>query len=167
MRAVVQRVTGASVMVGDDLVGSIDTGLLVLLGIGEHDDDASVEWMVRKIAGLRIFADDDGAMNLDVAAVEGGVLVVSQFTLLGDARRGNRPSFVAAASPEIAVELCDAVAEGLRDRGLIVETGRFRAHMQVRSTNDGPVTIILEHPSSAASEDGSAREPAGEDLDPA
>ena len=167
MRAVVQRVTGATVMVADELVGSIDTGLLVLLGIAEGDDDASVEWMVRKIAGLRIFADDDGAMNLDVAAVDGSVLVVSQFTLLGDARRGNRPSFIAAADPELAEELCDAVVEGLRDQGLIVETGRFRAHMQVRSTNDGPVTILLDR--GASSDVGDASEPEGleEDLDPA
>lgn len=144
MRAVVQRVTAASVMVGDDLAGSIDTGLLVLLGIAAGDDETTVSWMVRKLAGLRIFADVDGAMNRAVADVDGGVLVVSQFTLLGDARRGNRPSFVAAAAPEEASVLCEAVVEGLRARGLPVETGRFRTHMQVRSTNDGPVTIILD-----------------------
>ena len=149
MRAVVQRVTAASVMVGDELAGSIDTGLLVLLGIADGDDEATVSWMVRKIAGLRIFADDAGAMNLAVGDVDGSVLVVSQFTLLGDARRGNRPSFVSAAAPEVASILCDAVVEGLRARGLSVATGRFRTHMQVRSTNDGPVTIILESDASA------------------
>lgn len=144
MRAVVQRVTAASVMVGDDLVGSIDTGLLVLLGIAEGDDEATVSWMVRKLAGLRIFADEQGAMNRDVADVGGAVLIVSQFTLLGDARRGNRPSFVAAAPPEEASVLCEAVVDGLRAREVPVETGRFRSHMQVRSINDGPVTIILD-----------------------
>lgn len=144
MRAVVQRVLDASVTVEGTVVGSIGPGLLVLLGIQRGDTDAEVAWMVGKIAGLRIFPDDAGAMNRDLATAGGAILVVSQFTLLGDARRGNRPSFVTAASPDEAMRACDAVVDGLRERGLAVATGRFRTHMQVRSTNDGPVTIILE-----------------------
>lgn len=152
MRAVVQRVLDASVTVDGLRVSGIGPGLLVLLGIQTGDGAAEVAWMVRKIAGLRIFADEAGAMNLDLATVGGAVLVVSQFTLLGDARRGNRPSFVTAAAPDDAARRCDEVAEGLRARGLEVQTGRFRAHMQVRSTNDGPVTIILEREPSQAPE---------------
>jgi D-tyrosyl-tRNA(Tyr) deacylase len=146
MRAVVQRVAEASVTVADDLVARIDHGLLVLLAVATGDGEHEATWMIRKIAGLRIFADDAGAMNLDVGQVEGSVLVVSQFTLLGEASRGNRPSFVAAAAPEVASTLCDRVVEGLRARGLEVASGRFRAHMLVRSVNDGPVTIILDRP---------------------
>lgn len=160
MRAVVQRVLDASVTVDDEPVGAIGPGLLVLLGIETGDGDGEVAWVVRKIASLRIFADPAGAMNLDVAAVGGAVLVVSQFTLLGDARRGNRPSFVAAAAPDEAARRCEQVVDGLRAQGLPVETGRFRAHMQVRSTNDGPVTIVLERapaPTRDEASDGAER----------
>jgi D-aminoacyl-tRNA deacylase len=144
MRAVVQRVSSASAQVGSETVGSIETGLLVLVGVAKGDSTAEAKWLAGKIARLRVFPDADGAMNLDVAAAGGSVLVVSQFTLLADASRGNRPSFINAADPEIARGLCDEVASSLRSLDLRVETGRFREHMQVQLVNDGPVTIILE-----------------------
>ena len=144
MKAVVQRVSEASVEVAGDRVGRIDRGLLVLLGVAEGDGDADRRWMSRKIAGLRIFPDADGRMNLDVAAAGGRVLMVSQFTLLGDCRRGHRPSFIGAAAPEIASPMVDAIADDLRTMGLGVETGRFGADMKVRLLNDGPVTIVLD-----------------------
>jgi D-tyrosyl-tRNA(Tyr) deacylase len=144
MRAVVQRVAAASVEIDGRIVGRIDAGLLVLLGVQVGDTAEDVAWMVRKLAGLRIFRDPEGRMNLDVASAGGGVLLVSQFTLLGDCRRGHRPSFVEAAPPEIASPMVDATAASLRDRGLVVETGRFGADMLVRLENDGPVTIVLD-----------------------
>ena len=144
MRAVVQRVRSASVEVEGRIVGRIDGGLLVLLGVEVGDTAADLSWMVRKRAGLRIFRDDEGRMNLDVTAVGGAVLLVSQFTLLADCRRGNRPSFVDAAPPEIASPMVDAAAAELRQRGLQVETGQFGADMLVGLENDGPVTIMLD-----------------------
>ena len=144
MKAVVQRVSEASVEVDGEVVGRIDGGLLVLLGVAEGDTEADRLWMARKVAGLRIFRDDEGRMNLDVAASGGRLLVVSQFTLLGDCRRGNRPSFVGAADPAIASPMVDAFADDLRGFGLEVETGRFGADMKVRLLNDGPVTIPLD-----------------------
>ncbi|MHC4793917.1 MAG: D-tyrosyl-tRNA(Tyr) deacylase [Planctomycetia bacterium] len=145
MRAVVQRVRSASVTVEDDVVGEIGTGFLVLLGVATGDGDEDGTWMARKIAGLRVFPDEAGRMNLDLAAAAGEVLLVSQFTLQADCRRGNRPSFIAAAAPEIAAPAVDRVATLLRDRhGLRVETGRFGASMAVRLLNDGPVTIVLD-----------------------
>ncbi len=145
MRAVVQRERSASVTVDDDVVGEIGAGLLVLLGVGGDDDDDDGTWMARKIAGLRVFPDDAGRMNLDLAALDGKVLLVSQFTLQADCSRGNRPSFIAAAAPEIAAPAVDRVAALLRERhGLGVETGRFGASMEVRLLNDGPVTIVLD-----------------------
>ncbi|MFM1831773.1 MAG: hypothetical protein RLZZ461_89 [Planctomycetota bacterium] len=144
MRAVVQRVRSASVEVEGRIVGRIDGGLLVLLGVEVGDTAADLSWMVRKLAGLRIFRDDEGRMNLDVTAVGGAVLLVSQFTLLADCRRGNRPSFVDAAPPEIASPMVDAAAAELRQRGLQVETGQFGADMLVGLENDGPVTIMLD-----------------------
>lgn len=144
MRAVAQRVFEASVLVDDELVGAIDTGLLVYLGAGADDTDADVETMANKIAGLRVFRDDDGKMSRSVADVGGGVLVVSQFTLFGDVRRGRRPSFTAAAEPVRAEALYEAVVERIRSRGLSVATGRFRAMMDVRSRGDGPVTILID-----------------------
>jgi len=147
MRAVIQRVMSASVTVADETVGAIGPGLLVLLGIGPADDAAAAQWMVRKIARLRIFADEAGKMNRSVADVGGGVLVVSQFTLLADAASGNRPSFTGAAPPDVAEPLVALVVEGLgREPGLTVATGRFRADMQVALVNDGPVTIVLDGP---------------------
>lgn len=145
MRAVVQRVRSASVTVEDDVVGEIGTGFLVLLGVATDDGDEDGTWMARKIAGLRVFPDEAGRMNLDLAAAAGEVLLVSQFTLQADCRRGNRPSFIAAAAPEIAAPAVDRVATLLRERhGLRVETGRFGASMAVRLLNDGPVTIVLD-----------------------
>lgn len=145
MRAVVQRVRSASVTVEDEVVGKIGPGFLVLLGVGTGDDDDDGTWMARKIAGLRVFPDDAGRMNLDLAAAGGEVLLVSQFTLQADCRRGNRPSFIAAAAPEIAAPAVDRVGNLLRERhGLKVETGRFGASMEVRLLNDGPITIVLD-----------------------
>ncbi len=126
------------------MAGAIDRGLLVLLGVGKQDTREQVEWMADKIAGLRIFADEDGKMNRDLSAVGGAVLVVSQFTLYGDATKGRRPSFVDAAPPELAVPLYEAFVAALRARGLGVETGEFGAMMDVELVNDGPVTLVLE-----------------------
>ena len=145
MRAVIQRVRSASVTVEDEVTGRVGSGFLVLLGVATGDDDDDGTWMARKIAGLRVFPDDAGRMNLDLAAAGGEVLLVSQFTLQADCRRGNRPSFIAAASPEIAAPAVDRVGNLLRERhGLKVETGRFGATMEVRLLNDGPITIVLD-----------------------
>lgn len=144
MRAVVQRVTEASVTVAEEIVGQIRHGLLVLLGIANGDGPADTAWMIRKLSSLRIFADEEGAMNLPILPTDGAFLIVSQFTLLGDVSRGNRPSFVAAAAPDVAEAACDDVIQGLRAAGFNVESGRFRTTMQVRSVNDGPVTILLD-----------------------
>ena len=145
MRAVVQRVRSASVTVDGDVVGEIDKGFLVLLGVATGDDDEAGTWMARKIAGLRVFPDEAGRMNLDLAAAAGEVLLVSQFTLQADCRRGNRPSFIAAAAPEVAAPAVDRVGTMLRERhGLRVEMGRFGANMEVRLLNDGPITIVLD-----------------------
>ncbi|MBQ6646504.1 MAG: D-tyrosyl-tRNA(Tyr) deacylase [Clostridia bacterium] len=144
MRAVVQRVKYSYVDVDGERVGAIDQGFLVLLGVMEGDTDADREYIVKKIAGLRIFEDSEDKMNLSVGDVGGKILLVSQFTLAGDARHGNRPSFSSAARPEVAEPLCNKVADDLRARGLTVETGRFRTHMEVSLLNDGPVTILLD-----------------------
>ncbi|OGU06187.1 MAG: D-tyrosyl-tRNA(Tyr) deacylase [Gemmatimonadetes bacterium RBG_16_66_8] len=144
MRAVVQRVSRASVAVGGQVVGSIARGLVVLLGITHGDGPDHVAWMADKIAGLRVFSDEDGKMNLDLAAVRGGVLVVSQFTLYGDVSRGRRPSFVDAAPPDIAVPLYEAFIAALKGRGLAVQTGEFGALMAVELINDGPVTLVID-----------------------
>jgi D-tyrosyl-tRNA(Tyr) deacylase len=144
MRAVVQRVTRAQVTVDGAIAGRIDRGLLVLLGVGQEDSESDADYLGEKIAGLRIFEDAAGKMNLDTAAVGGGVLVVSQFTLYGDARRGKRPSFDDAASPEIARRLYEYFVERIRAAKLPCETGLFQAAMQVELVNDGPVTILLE-----------------------
>ena len=146
MRAVVQRVSSAAVHVDARPVGRIDAGLLVLLGVGSQDDAASVKYMADKIRTLRIFSDDAGKMNRDVGDAGGRVLLVSQFTLYADTSGGRRPSFVGAAPPDLARALYEDLAAALRDRGLHVETGEFRAHMDVSLVNDGPVTIILESP---------------------
>ena len=144
MRAVVQRVSRASVAVGGQVVGSIARGLVVLLGITHGDGPDHVAWMADKIAALRVFSDEDGKMNLDLAAVRGGVLVVSQFTLYGDVSRGRRPSFVDAAPPDIAVPLYEAFIAALKERGLAVQTGEFGALMAVELINDGPVTLVID-----------------------
>ncbi len=144
MRAVVQRVSRAEVRVGGERIGAIARGLLVLVGAGEGDDASHVQWLADKVAGLRIFPDDAGAMNRAVAEVGGALLVVSQFTLYGDCRKGRRPSFVRALPPGPAEALYDAFVARLRATGLPVETGRFRADMQVELVNDGPVTLIID-----------------------
>lgn len=144
MRAVLQRVTSATVVVADEIVGHIDRGLLVLLGVEHGDGPAEAEAMAKKIAGLRIFADSAGRMNLDLTAVGGAVLVVSQFTLAADLARGRRPSWNRAARPEEAEPLVQAVMERLEEGGLAVAGGRFGAEMNVELVNDGPVTLVLD-----------------------
>ena len=144
MRAVVQRVCSASVTVDGRTVGSIERGLLVYVGVGRGDTDADVGYIVDKILHLRLFADGDGKMNLSVNGVSGSVLVVSQFTLFGDCRRGRRPSYVKASDPKTARQWYEAVVARLRRDGLHVETGEFRTMMQVDSINDGPVTVLLD-----------------------
>lgn len=144
MRAVVQRVAHSSVSVDGRVVGQIGKGLNVLIGVRQGDTEEQARWMAHKIAGLRIFEDEHGKMNLSVQDVGGEVLVVSQFTLYGDARKGFRPSFVDAAPPEIASPLIDRFVQFLREEGVPVQTGVFQAMMLVEIHNDGPVTIILE-----------------------
>jgi len=144
MRAVVQRVSRARVTVGGEIVGEIGQGLLVLLGVGQSDTDTAADYLANKIAGLRVFDDDAGRMNRAVGEIGGGVLVVSQFTLFGDVRRGKRPSFDAAAPPEQARRLYEYFVERLRAAGLRCETGRFQEMMLVELVNDGPVTILLD-----------------------
>ncbi len=144
MRAVVQRVSRAQVAVDGEVVGEVGRGLLVLLGVTHTDNEADADYLAGKIAGLRVFEDENGKMNLDTAAVSGGILVVSQFTLYGDVRRGKRPSFDAAAAPERARQLYEYFVERIRDVGLPCQTGRFQEMMQVELVNDGPVTILLD-----------------------
>jgi D-tyrosyl-tRNA(Tyr) deacylase len=144
MRAVVQRVTHAKVTVDSEITGEIAHGLLVLLGVGAGDTTADADYLADKIIGLRIFEDDAGKMNLGVADVGGAVLAVSQFTLYGDVRRGRRPSFDAAATPQLARELYEYFVAKIRGTGLHCETGRFQAMMQVELVNEGPVTILLD-----------------------
>lgn len=144
MRAVVQRVGRAQVSVGEEITGKIGIGLLVLLGIAQTDTSADADYLAAKIAGLRIFEDSDGKMNLSVADVRGAVLAVSQFTLYGDARKGKRPSFDQAAPAEQANALYQVFLEKIRAWGIRCETGRFQTRMQVELVNDGPVTILLD-----------------------
>ena len=144
MRVVVQRVARASVTVEGRVTGSIGRGLLVLVGFAPGDTPETVEWMADKVAGLRIFADREGKMNLDVGQVGGSLLVVSQFTLYGDASKGRRPSFVGAAPPEVAIPLYEAFIARLKAWPMPVETGEFGAMMDVELVNQGPVTLILE-----------------------
>ena len=144
MRAVVQRVTDAAVSVDDKTIGEIGAGLVVLLGVEKGDAEQDCSYIVDKIASLRIFADEQGKMNLNVRDIEGAVLMISQFTLLGDVRRGRRPSFTDAAEPVMADRLYELCNAELRAQGVTVATGMFRADMRVRLTNDGPVTILLD-----------------------
>lgn len=143
MRAVVQRVSEARVTVAGETVGAIGPGLLVLLGVGHDDDVPAIEGLAGKIARLRIFEDDAGLMNRSVLDTGGAVLAVSQFTLLADTRKGNRPSFIAAAPPERAEPLYEAFVAELRELGLEVATGRFGRSMEVALVNSGPVTIVM------------------------
>ena len=144
MRAVVQRVSQASVMVDGRVVGQIGQGLMILVGVKTGDTEAEARWLAQKIAGLRIFSDDEGKFNLSVRDVGGAALVVSQFTLYGDTHKGRRPSFTDAAPPDLAEPLVDRFVEFLRAESLSVETGVFGAVMQVEIHNDGPVTLLLE-----------------------
>jgi D-tyrosyl-tRNA(Tyr) deacylase len=144
MRALIQRVSRASVIVDGRVVGRIGRGFVVLLGITHGDDRADVEWVAAKVAGLRVFDDEAGKMNRALADVGGELLVVSQFTLYGDARKGRRPSFTAAAAPERAEPLVDYFVEVLRGADFSVATGVFGAHMELEIHNDGPVTLLIE-----------------------
>ena len=144
MRAVVSRVARARVVADGELTGEIGPGLLVLVGVTHGDTEADAAWLAAKVAGLRVFDDDRGVMNRSVAETGGGALVVSQFTLYGDARKGRRPSYVTAAPPEVAAPLVEAVAKALAGAGVPVASGRFGAHMLVESAGDGPVTILLD-----------------------
>lgn len=150
MRALVQRVTRARVAVAGGPRGEIGTGLLVLLGAAPGDGEAEAAWLARKVAGLRVFADDAGHMNRDVREAGGAVLVVPQFTLYGDARRGRRPDFTGAARPEVAQPLFERFCELVGGHGIPVARGVFGAHMEVELVNDGPVTLMIEAPAGAA-----------------
>ncbi|MCA1954224.1 MAG: D-tyrosyl-tRNA(Tyr) deacylase [Anaerolinea sp.] len=144
MKAVLQRVSQASVTIEQRQVAKIGPGLLILLGIGPNDDQAKAQQLAYKIAHLRIFGDENGKMNRSVLDIGGEALLVSQFTLFADTRKGHRPAFTEAAPPELARPLCDFFAEALRQQGLPTQTGEFGAHMQVELINDGPVTIWME-----------------------
>ena len=144
MRAVLQRVRRGRVLVDEDVVAEIGRGIVILLGVGREDTEKEAAWLAKKCATLRIFEDTDGKTNLSVQEVGGGILVVSQFTLYADTRKGRRPSFINAGAPEIAEPLVDAFAQQLTALGLRVERGVFGAHMVVDMENDGPVTILLE-----------------------
>jgi D-aminoacyl-tRNA deacylase len=144
VRVLIQRVSRARVAVGQDTVGEIGRGLCVFLGVGKQDNEQNADFFADKVRNLRVFDDEQGKMNRSVADIGGEVLLVSQFTLYGDCRKGNRPSFTDAAPAEQAEQLYQRVAERLREAGLKVATGRFQAHMQVSLVNDGPVTLVLE-----------------------
>jgi D-tyrosyl-tRNA(Tyr) deacylase len=144
MRAVVQRVSRAKVTVGEEVAGEIGSGLLVLLGVGQGDQEADADHCAEKICGLRVFEDEEGKMNRSVVEAGGSILAVSQFTLYGDVRRGKRPSFDAAAKPEQARRLYESFVNRVRALGLRCETGRFQEMMQVELVNDGPVTILID-----------------------
>ena len=144
MRCVIQKVTHADVVVEGETVGEIGNGYMVLLGAENGDTEADARYCAEKIAGLRVFEDENDKMNLSLADVGGSVLLVSQFTLLADARHGRRPDFIQAARPEVAEPLCDTVKAIIEGKGIHVETGRFRTHMQVSLLNDGPVTRLLD-----------------------
>lgn len=144
MRILVQRVSSASVSIGGSVAGAIGPGLVLLVGFTHTDSLVEVQWLTEKVLGLRVFNDPDGKMNCDLAAVGGAVLVVSQFTLYGDATKGRRPSFIDAARPEVAIPLYQGFLAALRATGVTVASGEFGADMQVALVNDGPVTLMLE-----------------------
>ena len=144
MRAVIQRVSQASVTVEGEITGQIERGFLVLLGVGNDDTEDDAVYLAGKVVGLRVFEDADGKMNLSLADVGGAMLVVSQFTLYGDARKGRRPSFIEAARPDKANQLYESFCAEVRGQGIRVETGRFQKHMDVALVNDGPVTLLLD-----------------------
>lgn len=144
MRAVIQRVSQAKVVVDDNTVGQIGKGFMILLGVHEEDTQADVDYLVGKISKLRVFEDDQQKMNRSIIDVDGKILSISQFTLFADTKKGNRPSFVQAAKPDTAIPLYEAFNEGLRQSGIPVETGIFGADMKCHLVNDGPVTIIID-----------------------
>ena len=144
MRGVVQRVSHANIVIDGETVGAIGAGLVVLLGVTHDDTPAHAQWLAEKVAGLRIFSDADGKMNRDLIEVGGAMLIVSQFTLYGDCRKGKRPSFIDAAPPAIAIPLYEAFINSLKALGIPVATGRFGADMKVELVNDGPVTLIVD-----------------------
>ena len=144
MRAVVQRVSRASVRVAGDKIAQIGAGFLVLVGVADGDTAADAEYLARKIVELRVFEDSAGQMNRSLADVRGSLLAVSQFTLLADCRKGRRPSFTRAARPEVAEPLFEQFVAAVRSQGVAIETGRFRAHMELELVNDGPVTLVLD-----------------------
>ncbi|RFS18406.1 D-aminoacyl-tRNA deacylase [Emticicia sp. C21] len=145
MIAVIQRVSQASVTIDSVVKGQIDTGFMILLGITHTDAQEDLEWLSKKIVGLRIFGDAEGKMNLDISAVEGNILLISQFTLHANTKKGNRPSFIEAARPEVAIPLYEKmIAQLTQDLGKPIETGEFGADMKVSLLNDGPVTIIID-----------------------
>lgn len=144
MRAIIQRVTSASVDVQSERVGEIRLGYMCLIGVMDGDTESDAQYIAKKITGLRVFEDSEDKMNLSLKDVGGSVLLVSQFTLAGDARKGNRPSFSTAARPEVAEPLFEKLKEMIESTGIPVETGRFRTHMAVSLVNDGPVTILLD-----------------------
>ncbi len=144
MRACIQRVSKCRVIVEGESVGQIGVGLLVLLGVAQGDTEDDLRWLADKIGGLRIFEDEQGKMNLALADVQGAMLVVSQFTLLGDCRKGRRPSFIAAAPPELAERMYEQFIQHVRAQGIPVETGQFQTHMNVELVNDGPVTLWID-----------------------
>ena len=144
MKTVIQRVKSASVTVDGETIGAIDHGLLVLLGVEHGDTDLEVQWLTEKISQLRIFDDHNGKMNLSVLDVKGSILIVSQFTLLADCRRGRRPAFTNAADPKLANQLYQNFIESIRKLGITTQSGRFAADMQVSLINDGPVTLLVD-----------------------
>src|SRR5947208_1553726 len=144
MRAVVQRVTRAGVVIAGETVGEISAGLVVLLGVTHNDTPEQARWLAEKIVGLRIFNDADGKMNRDLVEVSGAMLIVSQFTLYGDCRKGKRPSFIDAAAPSLAIPLYEAFINSVKALGIPVASGRFGADMKVELVNDGPVTLIVD-----------------------
>ena len=146
MKAVIQRVSQASVTIDGEVVGSIENGLLTLLGVAPDDDAAVIDWMARKLVGLRVFNDDEGRFNRSLADVGGSMLVVSQFTLFGDVRSGTRPGFSSAAAPDHANEVYEQFCDRVAELGITVERGVFGAHMDVALVNDGPVTLMVERP---------------------
>ena len=144
MRAVVQRVSRAKVTISGEVSGEIGPGLMVLLGVADDDGQDDAAYLAEKLVGLRAFPDDEGKMNRSIAETGGAMLIVSQFTLFGDCRKGKRPSFIKAARPEQAVELYRALVAEVRGRGITVATGRFQEHMEVELVNDGPVTLLID-----------------------
>ena len=149
MRAVVQRVGRASVTVDGSVTGSIERGLLVFLGVGKEDTQKDIDFIADKIVNLRIFECDEGKMNLSVKDIGGGILLISQFTLYGDCRKGRRPDFMAAGPPNMAKRIYEETIAAVKEKGVPVETGVFAAHMDIDSINDGPVTLVLESPQGA------------------